>query len=183
MDGGTPRVELNRYVRGLVGGSAAAATMGQAIDAAVATARADASRPSLIMVQTVLGYGAPGKQGTFEAHGSPLGPDEVLAAKENLGWPIEPSFYIPDKALAHMRQDASRGNQSEQDWNANFVQYEQAHPELAAQFKRAMGGQLPPAWDQELPELAAGPVVALVDAAAHGDDPAGDPHAAKQKYG
>jgi transketolase len=126
-----------------------------AIDAAVATARADASRPSLIMVQTVLGYGAPGKQGTFEAHGSPLGPDEVLAAKKNLGWPIEPSFYIPDKALAHMRQDASRGNQSEQDWNANFVQYEQAHPELAAQFKRAMAGQLPPAWDQELPDFAA----------------------------
>ena len=84
-----------------------------AIEAALRAAQADTSRPSLIAVRTVLGYGAPNKQGTFTAHGSPLGPDEVLSAKANLGWPAEPDFFIPDDALEHFRQAVARGHQWE----------------------------------------------------------------------
>ena len=122
-----------------------------AIDSAISASKADTSRPSLIMVRTVLGYGAPNKQGTFGAHGSPLGPDEVLAAKQNLGWPAEPSFYIPEEALRNFRQAVPRGRQWNREWEEAFARYEQAYPELAAQFKRTMAGELPERWDEGLP--------------------------------
>jgi transketolase len=125
----------------------------EAIDVAITTAKAETSRPSLIMVRSVLGYGSPNKQGTFKAHGSPLGPEEVLAAKDNLGWPAEPSFYIPDEALKNFRLAVAEGKQVEGEWRANFARYEAAHPELAAQFKRAMAGELPKGWDEDLPNF------------------------------
>jgi transketolase len=102
-------------------------------------------------VRTVLGYGSPNKQGTFKAHGSPLGPEEVLAAKENLGWPVEPSFHIPGDALANFRRAVARGKQVEEEWQAGFAQYEAAYPELAAQFERAMASRLPEGWEEGLP--------------------------------
>src|SRR5712692_7294733 len=74
------------------------------IERALDAARLETARPSLIAVRTVIGYGAPHKAGTFEAHGSPLGPDEVKAAKQNLGWPTEPEFHIPEEALANFRR-------------------------------------------------------------------------------
>ncbi len=80
-----------------------------AIGRAIQNAKDVGDRPSLITVRTVLGYGAPDKQGTFHAHGSPLGPEETRKAKENLGWPQEPPFYIPDEALAHFRSAIARG--------------------------------------------------------------------------
>jgi transketolase len=125
-----------------------------AVDAAIAAARAQTSRPSLIMVRTVLGYGAPNKQGTFKAHGAPLGPDEVLAAKKNLGWPTEPSFHIPEDALQNFRQALARGQQLEAEWQAAFARYEDAYPELAAQFRRTMAGEFPAGWDDDLPTFA-----------------------------
>ncbi len=72
-----------------------------AVDAALQAAKKESLRPSLICVRTVLGYGAPHKQGTFNAHGSPLGPEEVRAAKENLGWPVEPEFLVPADVAAN----------------------------------------------------------------------------------
>ena len=76
-------------------------------------AAADATdRPSMILVRTVIGYGSPKKQGTFEAHGSPLGPDELRAAKEALGWPVEPAFHLPEEALAHFRRAVDDGSRS-----------------------------------------------------------------------
>jgi transketolase len=126
----------------------------EAIDVAITTAKAETSRPSLIMVRSVLGYGSPNKQGTFKAHGSPLGPEEVLAAKDNLGWPAEPSFYIPDEALKNFRLAVAEGKRVEGEWSADFARYEEAHPELAAQFKRAMAGELPKGWDEDLPNFA-----------------------------
>jgi len=126
-----------------------------AIDAAISAAKAETRHPSLIMVRTILGYGAPKRQGTFKAHGSPLGPDELRAAKENLGWPTDPAFYIPDEALIHFRRSVGQGRQWEQAWGQAFDRYAQAYPELAKRFRRAMAGELPAGWDEGLPDFAA----------------------------
>lgn len=121
-----------------------------AIEAAIRRARAQRARPSLIMVRTVLGYGAPSKQNTFEAHGSPLGSDELRAAKEALGWPQEP-FHIPPDALAHLRAAVARGEEAETRWQALFAHYAKRYPEFAAEFQRRMAGALPHGWEATLP--------------------------------
>ena len=81
----------------------------EAIDRALRAAREETSRPSLILVRTHIGYGSPGKQDTFEAHGSPLGEEEVKLTKQKLGWPSEPPFYIPAEALTHFREAVRNG--------------------------------------------------------------------------
>lgn len=80
-----------------------------AIDAVLQAARAETARPSLILVRTHIGYGSPNKHDSFEAHGSPLGADEVRLTKQNLGWPTEPPFLIPEPALAHFREVLAHG--------------------------------------------------------------------------
>ena len=80
-----------------------------AIGKALEAARRETNRPSLISVRTHIGYGSPRKQDTFEAHGSPLGAEEVAATKKNLGWPVEPKFFIPEESLSRFRQAVSRG--------------------------------------------------------------------------
>jgi transketolase len=87
-----------------------------AIDAALAAARAESNRPSLILVRTHIGFGSP-EQDSFKAHGSPLGEDDVLKTKQTLGWPPEPSFLIPDEALVHFRAAVERGSKHETAWN------------------------------------------------------------------
>src|SRR5438132_1427171 len=94
-------------------------------------------RPSLVIVHTTLGYGSPHKAGSFQAHGSPLGADEVEATKRNLGWPTTDTFLVPDEALQLFRKNAERGAQYEQDWQKRFDAYAAAFPDLAAQFRRA----------------------------------------------
>src|SRR5574341_588652 len=128
-----------------------------AIDRALRAARTERERPSIIMVHTIIGYGAPHKQNTFEVHGSPLGPDEVKAAKENLGWPLDPPFYIPGEALEHFREALDKGKQTETEWNAKFAAYEKTFPDLAHEFQQAMRGDLPKGWDADLPSFAADP--------------------------
>src|SRR5919108_124467 len=83
----------------------------------------ETGRPSLIIVHTTLGYGSPHKANTFQAHGNPLGADEVVATKHNLGWPSDETFYIPDEALRVLRQAVDRGAQLERDWQARFDAY------------------------------------------------------------
>jgi len=129
-----------------------------AIEAALKDAQADTSRPSLIAVRTVLGYGAPNKQGSFEAHGSPLGADEVVLAKRNLGWPAERGFLIPDDVLNRFRQAVARGQKWEREWQEAFNCYAAEHPDLAAEFKRTVAGELPRDWDADLPSFSAGRV-------------------------
>src|SRR5450759_3936037 len=102
-----------------------------AIDRALRAAQAEGERPSLILVRTHIGYGSPHKQDTFEAHGSPLGEEEVKLTKQALGWPLDPPFYIPDKELSHFRQALPRGKDSETEWNVRFLQYSKAFPDLA----------------------------------------------------
>jgi transketolase len=128
----------------------------EAIDAALRRARADLSRPSLILVETTLGYGSPHKQGTSEAHGSPLGEQEVALTKKALGWDPERFFYIPEAALQHFRTAVERGREQQQQWLKRFDAYAQAHPELAAQWRQAWAGELPEGWDSELPAWKAG---------------------------
>ncbi len=122
-----------------------------AIDAALQQARADLSRPSILFVQTTIGYGAPHKQGTADAHGSPLGQDELNAAKENLGWPLEPTFFVPGEVTDFYRQAADRGKAREAQWLQNFERYSRQYPELAAELRRVMKGDLPDDWEKALP--------------------------------
>lgn len=126
-----------------------------AIERAIHSAKDVRDRPSLIAVQTVLGYGAPDKQGTFHAHGSPLGAEEVRKAKQNLGWPEEPAFYIPDEALAHFRSALDRGRELEEAWKRKQGAYARALPELAREIDRRFAGELPRGWADELPAFPA----------------------------
>jgi len=122
-----------------------------AVDQALRNAQGVVDRPSLILARTILGFGAPHKQGTFHAHGSPLGVDEVRAAKQNLGWPLEPAFLIPDEVRAHFGLAVERGKAQEQDWRRRRSAYEAAFPELGAELARRLAGELPPGWDAKLP--------------------------------
>jgi transketolase len=112
-------------------------------------------RPSLIIVHTTLGYGSPHKAGTFQAHGSALGPDEVAATKQNLGWPTTEAFYVPDDALRHFRTAVEKGASFEREWQQRFDAYKRQYPELAAQFTRTQSGELPQGWDANLPTFKA----------------------------
>jgi transketolase len=128
-----------------------------AIERAVRLAQSMPNQPSIIAVRTIIGYGAPHKQNTFEAHGSPLGPDEVLAAKKNLGWPTEPAFLLPGEALEHFRQALASGAEAEAGWNTKLAAYEQAYPGPAAELKRRIAADLPAGWDKDLPTFPADP--------------------------
>ncbi len=127
-----------------------------AIEAALSTARLDTRRPTLIRVHTIIGFGAPHKQNTFEAHGSPLGPDEVKAAKENLGWPVEPPFYLPGEALEHFREAIENGKAQQAEWQKRFNAYADAYPQLALELARSLRGDLPDGWNKDLPAFPAG---------------------------
>ena len=126
----------------------------EGIAKAISAAQAEKERPSLIKVRSHIGYGAPNKQDTAAAHGAPLGDDELDAAKRALGWPTEPRFYVPDAALAHLRQAVERGQDAEAEWQARFAAYAQAYPDLAAEFEQRMRGELPAGWDADLPTFA-----------------------------
>ena len=128
-----------------------------ALERAIATARDVTDRPSLISVRTVIGFGAPSKQGTFHAHGSPLGSDETRRAKQALGWPVEPAFFVPDEALAHFRSALGQGRELETQWNQNFIAYQREFPELAQELTRRFAGALPEGWADQLPVFAADP--------------------------
>src|ERR671932_203383 len=111
----------------------------------------ETERPSLIIVRTTLGYGSPHKAGSFQAHGNPLGADEVEATKRNLGWPTTDTFWVPDEALQHFRQAVERGARLEQAWQQRFDAYAKEYPDLAAQFRRTQNRELPQGWDGGLP--------------------------------
>jgi transketolase len=122
----------------------------EAIDAAIRAAKAD-PRPSLICVRTTIGYGAPKKQGTAKAHGEPLGDEELNAAKENLGWPVEPRFLIPGEVLEFYREAIEKGREREFDWKMKLDAYKQIHPASGAELDRRLKGELPKDWDKDLP--------------------------------
>ena len=109
-----------------------------ALDAALQRARADETRPSLICVRTHIGYGSPHKQDTFEAHGAPLGEEEVRLTRQQLNWPSEEPFSMPDEALAFFRQALARGAAQEASWRQQLKAYRAAFPALADEYERAL---------------------------------------------
>jgi transketolase len=131
----------------------------EAIRQAIEEARAVTDKPSLICCRTVIGFGAPNLAGTHDCHGAPLGEDEIAATRENIGW-SHPPFVVPDDVYAGWSAK-EKGAAAEQEWDATFAAYREAHPELAAEFERRMAGELPADWDSK----AAGFIAAVNDKA------------------
>jgi len=125
-----------------------------ALDAALEEARAQTTKPTLIVVRTHIGYGSP-EQDSFKAHGSPLGADDVRKTKQKLGWPTEPDFLIPAAALAHLRLALERGAQTEAQWNERIAAYAKAFPDLHEEFSCRLRNELPAGWDAAIPVFAA----------------------------
>ncbi len=115
-----------------------------AVDAAIRQAQAETGRPTLICCKTLIGKGAPKKQNTGGAHGAPLGAEEIAATRAAINWPYAP-FEIPEAVRAEWNA-REHGAARETDWNQKFSAYAAAHPELAAEFKRRMSGELPAGW-------------------------------------
>ncbi|MGD8628382.1 MAG: transketolase [bacterium] len=124
-----------------------------AIEKALGKARAETGRPSLIIVRSHIGFGSP-KQDDASSHGEPLGPEATRATKQNLGWPLEPAFYVPDKALSHFRQAVDRGKRLEAEWGKLSKEFKGKHPDLAAELERVADGGLPDGWDASIPVFA-----------------------------
>ena len=127
-----------------------------AIDRAIKKGKKETERPSLICVQSTIGFGAPCKQGSCDAHGSPLGADELTGAKTALSWPQEPLFFIPEDARKYFRRAIPRGKKSEREWQEEFQKYKEADPLLSAEFSRIMSGELPADWKSVLSLFPAG---------------------------
>jgi transketolase len=128
----------------------------EGIDAAIEAARADTSRPSLIIVETTIGYGSPNKANSSKAHGEPLGEEEVVLTKKALGWPYSNhTFYVPAEVREHMDAHA-RGREARSAWQAKFDAWTEEHSDLAEEWRMAWSGELPPGWDAELPSWETG---------------------------
>jgi len=121
---------------------------------ALRAAQADVSRPSLIVLRTHIADPAPTKRDTAEAHGAPLGAEEVRRTKEIMGWPMEPSFFVPADALEHWRGAIDRGAMLEADWRTRFAAYGDAHPASARELEQWLSETLPSGWEQALPQIA-----------------------------
>jgi transketolase len=128
----------------------------KAIDLALSMACAEKTKPSLVMVRTIIGCCSPHKAGTAEAHGSPLGVDEVRLTKEALGWPGDLFFAVPDRVREQYAAIAASGAALRARWEEMFARYAQEYPELAQQWGDAMAGRLPEGWADRLPVFAAG---------------------------
>jgi transketolase len=125
-----------------------------AIAKALEEARGEKDRPSIIAVRTHIGYGSPNKQDTADAHGSPLGEDEVRLTKENLGWPSDQTFFVPDEVKDNFRQVLENGKKAEKVWDELFADYKKEHPDLAAMWKQMWSAELPKGWQNSLPDLS-----------------------------
>ena len=120
-------------------------TDGNDIDAvsnAIDEAKAETSKPSMIIVKNVIGFGCPEKQGKASAHGEPLGADNIRAMKENLGWKLEPDFYVPDEVYSNMEEYIKEGHAKEENWNELFAKYKNEYPELASEYEEWMSGKV-----------------------------------------
>lgn len=125
-----------------------------AIDAAIAQAKTD-PRPSLIVCRTHIGFGLPTRQDTPKAHGEAPGESELMGAKKNLGWPIEPSFLVPEDVLLFFRRAVTKGQQYEDEWCRQLKSYLDDYPELDAELERRLSGRLPEDWEANLPVFPA----------------------------
>ncbi|GAB4231110.1 MAG: transketolase [Chlamydiales bacterium] len=120
---------------------------------AIKQAQEETSKPSLIILRSHIAYGAPNKQDTPEAHGSPLGEDEVAATKKFYHWPQNENFLIPDNVLEHMREQVNVGQQLEKEWQKKYSEYKKTYPDLAKQLEESLQQKLPSGWDENIPEF------------------------------
>jgi transketolase len=134
-----------------------------ALEAAILAAKAETTRPSLIRVRTVIGYGSP-KAGTNKVHGEALGAEAAKATKRNLGWPEDKSFYVPDEARANWETIKLRGKDAKAAWDAELAEYKKAYPEPAAQFERTVKAELAAGWEKKVPVFPADKPVATRNA-------------------
>ena len=131
-----------------------------AIDAALAAARAETDRPTLIVLSTTIAEGSPNMAGTAATHGAPLGAAEIEATKRNIGYPSLEPFHVEPAALEHWRRRAAGGAAEQESWTRRFEAYRADFPDLAAAFEAAAAGELPSGWDDALPDLVAAPATA-----------------------
>jgi len=125
---------------------------------AIKTFQATTDRPTLIIVDSHIAYGAPHKQDTSAAHGEPLGEDEIKLTKRNYGWPEDAKFLVPDGVYEHFKANlGKRGHEAREAWNAKFAEYGKAFPELAAQMDQIQKRELPKGWDAEVPTFPTDP--------------------------
>jgi transketolase len=122
-----------------------------AIDAAIAAAKSETVRPSMVIVRTVIGYGSPSRAGTSKAHGEPLGADEIVKTKDVYGWPTHDTFVVPAEARNTWRTAVAARAESHASWNARMTAYGAAHPAEAEAFHARMAGSLPTDWESALP--------------------------------
>ncbi|MBA3301496.1 MAG: transketolase [Thermoleophilaceae bacterium] len=125
------------------------------LEEAIANAKDVTDRPSLVILRTHIAVGAPNAQDTKEAHGAPLGDEEVKLTKEAYGWPTEPAFLVPDEALEHWRQAVPRGKELVERWEEKCAKFKEAHPETWAAFDAQVTGGLPEGWDSDTPRFEA----------------------------
>ncbi len=128
-----------------------------AIEAALSEARNEISRPSLLITKTCIARGSPNKQNSSEAHGAPLGLEEVRLTKLNCRWPDKPDFLVPEDVLEHFRKAVSRGEKAEQEWSDLFNTYSRKFPDLASKWKTMSRKELPLGWERAIPEFEADP--------------------------
>jgi transketolase len=134
-----------------------------AIEAAIAAAKAETGRPSIIAVRTVIGYGSP-KAGTNKVHGEALGAEAVAATKKFFGFPEDQGFFVPEDALTNWRKAVDRGAELEARWEKEFARYAEANPELAAEFERTQKDVRKAGWEKAIPSYPAGKPVATRNA-------------------
>ncbi len=125
----------------------------EAAQKAIRAAQEETSRPSLVIARTHIAYGSPNKQDTAAAHGAPLGEEEVRLTKENLGWPTEPDFYVPEDVLAYFRKARQRGSALEERWRALFREYEARYPKEARLWESMHSDPDPADWEDALPRF------------------------------
>ena len=130
---------------------------------AILAAKAETTKPSLIRVRTVIGYGSP-KAGTNKVHGEALGAEATKATKKNLGFPEDKSFYVPEEAGKNWLKAVEKGKKAQDEWNAKFEEYKKAYPELGEQYSRATSAKLAEGWEKAIPTFPADKPVATRNA-------------------
>ncbi len=129
----------------------------KAINRAIKRAIKQTEKPSFIVVDSHIAYGAPTKQDTAGAHGEPLGEEEIRQTKERYGWPPDAKFFVPDEVASHLRKQFRRGRKLEKEWQAKFDAYATANPALAVEWKQMQHRELPAGWDKDIPTFPADP--------------------------
>lgn len=125
----------------------------KSIEKALSGAQKEKKRPTLIITRTVIGHGSPNKGNTADAHGAPLGADEVKLTKENLGWPADPLFHVPAEVADHMQEAINKGEKLEKEWQERLDQWIAENPEKAPLWKRLKSGKLPSGWEKNIPDF------------------------------